>query len=62
MGERLTHGIPPWLMEFHPQKCHVLHITFKRKSVGYLYHTVHGNTLEEVSSAKSKTTLAGILT
>ena len=38
-------------MEFHPQKCQVLHITSKRKSVLASY-TIHGHTLEEVSSAK----------
>ena len=38
-------------MEFHPQKCQVLHITSKRKPVLASY-TIHDHTLEEVSSAK----------
>ena len=40
-----------WLMEFHPQKCQVLHITNKRQPVKQSY-TIHGHVLEEVESAK----------
>lgn len=40
-----------WLMEFHPGKCQVLHITNKRMPIRHLY-TIHGQTLQEVDSAK----------
>ncbi|XP_056006769.1 uncharacterized protein LOC130050570 [Ostrea edulis] len=40
-----------WLMEFHPKKCQVLHVTNKRKCVEYPYN-IHGHTLEVVDSAK----------
>ena len=40
-----------WLMEFHPQKCQILHITKKRKPIKVPYK-IHGHTLEEVDSAK----------
>ena len=40
-----------WLMEFHPQKCQVMHITNKRKPIKVPYN-IHGHTLEEVDSAK----------
>ena len=49
--DRLQQWEKDWLMEFHPQKCQVLHITPKRKPVLASY-TIHGHTLEEVSSAK----------
>ena len=58
MGSHLQHDLDrlqqwekDWLMEFHPQKCQVLHITSKRKPVLASY-TIHGHTLEEISSAK----------
>ena len=38
-------------MEFHPQKCQVLHITSKQKPVKFLYN-IHSQTLEEVKTAK----------
>ena len=38
-------------MEFHPQKCQVLHITSKRKPVKFLYN-IHSQTLEEAITAK----------
>ena len=40
-----------WLMEFHPQKCQVMHITNKRKPIKVPYN-IHEHTLEEVDSAK----------
>ena len=40
-----------WLMEFHPLKCQVLHITNRRSPTRALY-TIHGHQLEEVESAK----------
>ena len=38
-------------MEFHPQKCQVLHITSKRKPVKFSYN-IHSQTLEEAKTAK----------
>ena len=43
--DRLKQGEKDWLMEFHPQKCQVLHITSKQKPVLASY-TIHGHTLE----------------
>ena len=40
-----------WQMEFHPQKCTVIHVTNKRRPLRSNY-TLHGHILEEVSSAK----------
>ena len=40
-----------WLMEFHPHKCQVIHITNKTKPLKHLYN-IHGHILEEVESAK----------
>ena len=40
-----------WQMQFHPEKCNVLRITKKNSKVIFPY-TLHGHTLEEVSSAK----------
>ena len=47
----LQHWEHLWQMEFHPQKCTVIHISNKRqpRKTGY---TLHGHTLEEVDSAK----------
>ena len=38
-------------MEFHPQKCQILHITNKRQPIRQPYK-IHGHILEEVESAK----------
>ena len=40
-----------WLMEFHPQKCQILHITNKRKPIRQPYN-IHGHILEEADTAK----------
>ena len=40
-----------WLMEFHPQKCQILHIINKRKPIRQPYN-IHGHILEEADSAK----------
>ena len=40
-----------WLMEFHPLKCQVLHITNKRTPTRNPYN-IHGHQLEEVEAAK----------
>ena len=40
-----------WLMEFHPQKCQILHITNKRKPIRQPYN-IHGHILEEEDTAK----------
>ncbi|XP_062605835.1 uncharacterized protein LOC134267643 [Saccostrea cucullata] len=40
-----------WMMEFHPGKCQVLHVTNKRKVVNVPY-AIHGHVLEVVETAK----------
>ena len=40
-----------WLMEFHPQKCQVLHITNQRNPIKSSY-TIHNQILNPVDSAK----------
>ena len=40
-----------WKMEFHPEKCQVLHITKQRNPVKHTY-TIHGQPLQAVTSAK----------
>jgi hypothetical protein len=40
-----------WLMEFHPEKCQVLHITNKRQPIVSSY-TIHGHILESVDQGK----------
>lgn len=40
-----------WMMEFHPQKCQILHFTNKRKIIDMPY-TIHGHILEVVETAK----------
>ena len=40
-----------WLMEFHPSKCQVIHISNKRKPILQSYN-VHDHTLEEVNLAR----------
>ena len=36
-----------WLMHFHPDKCTVVSVTQKRKTISHTYQ-LHGHTLEEV--------------
>ena len=43
--DRLQQWEKDWLMEFHPQKCQVLHITSQRKPIKFLYN-IHSQTLE----------------
>ena len=38
-------------MEFHPQKCQVLHVKNKIKIIKMPYN-IHGHTLEEADTAK----------
>jgi hypothetical protein len=40
-----------WLMEFHPQKCQILHKTNKGKPIRQPYN-IHGHILEEVDKSK----------
>ena len=40
-----------WSMEFHPDKCKALRITFKKKVIKYCY-LLHNAILKEVSNAK----------
>ena len=40
-----------WLMEFHPKKCQVVHITNKRTIINHPY-TIHDHILDVVDSAK----------
>ena len=40
-----------WQMEFHPQKCTVIHVTNRRNTINHQY-TLHGHTLEAVNSSK----------
>ncbi|CAC5398781.1 unnamed protein product [Mytilus coruscus] len=40
-----------WLMEFHPNKCPVIHITNNRKPIRQSYN-IHGHVLDEIESAK----------
>ena len=49
--DRLQQWEKDWLMEFDPLKYQVLHITTKRKPIQTSY-TIHGQTLQEVDSAK----------
>ena len=49
--EALQEWEKDWLMEFHPQKCQILHITNKRQPIRQPYK-IHGHILEEVESAK----------
>ena len=49
--EALQEWEKDWLMEFHPQKCQILHITNKRQALRQPYN-IHGHILEEVESAK----------
>ena len=40
-----------WLMHFHPDKCTVVSVTQKRKTISHTYQ-LHGHTLEKADSAK----------
>ena len=40
-----------WQMEFHPDKCEVIHITHKRSTIKSVY-TLHDHILKEVDAAK----------
>ena len=40
-----------WQMEFHPQKCTVIHVTRKQRPIEHKY-LLHGHTLEAVQSGK----------
>ena len=40
-----------WLMEFHPRKCQVLHVTNKKNVIKADYN-IHGHVLEETDTAK----------
>ena len=40
-----------WQMEFHPNKCQVLHVSNKRNIIRAPYN-IHGHTLEEADTAK----------
>ena len=40
-----------WLMCFHPDKCNVVSITQKQKSIKFTYK-LHGNSLEKIDSPK----------
>jgi hypothetical protein len=40
-----------WLMEFHPEKCQVLHISNKRNPLEYNYN-IHGHILKEAETSK----------
>ncbi len=49
--DKLAHWETTWLMKFHPEKCNVLTISKKRNTIKRDY-TLHGHTLEPVTSAK----------
>ena len=49
--DKLTKWETSWLMAFHPEKCNVLSITKKRNPIKFNY-TLHGHSLEHVTSAK----------
>jgi hypothetical protein len=40
-----------WMMEFHPEKCQILHFTNKTKIINILY-TIHGHVLEVTDTTK----------
>ena len=40
-----------WMMEFHPEKCSVIHVTKRRNPINCVY-TIHGKPLSAVPSAK----------
>lgn len=48
---RLAEWEKIWKMDFHPEKCQVMHITRKRQPRPYQY-VLHGHVLEVVSEAK----------
>ena len=47
----LTKWENEWSAEFHPDKCKMLRVTNKRKTINHKYH-IHGHELENVSEAK----------
>lgn len=49
--DKLIEWEEKWKMEFHPQKCQTIHITRNKHPIKNKY-TLHGHTLESVSSAK----------
>jgi hypothetical protein len=50
--DRLADWEVKWQMEFHPEKCQVLHITRNRTRRINSSYTLHGHTLEVVDAAK----------
>ena len=49
--DKLGHWENEWCMKFHPDKCTVLRVTNKKKTIDAKYQ-LHGHTLESVTSAK----------
>jgi hypothetical protein len=49
--ENLQRWEADWLMQFHPSKCQVLHVTNKKKPVKHIYK-IHSVNLDEVPTAK----------
>ena len=49
--DKLGHWENEWCMEFHPDKCTVLRVTNKKKTIDAKYQ-LHGHTLESVTSTK----------
>ena len=41
-----------WSAEFHPDKCKMLRVTNKRKTLNHKYEYIHGHELKSVSEAK----------
>jgi hypothetical protein len=49
--DKLAQWEDKWSMEFHPQKCQVMHVTRKRRPKEHSY-SLHGHVLEAVTQAK----------